>query len=34
MALIKCPDCGKKYSDRADSYPNCYSIYLALFQNL
>lgn len=23
MALIKCPDCGKEYSDRADSCPNC-----------
>lgn len=24
MGLINCPDCGKKFSDRIDSCPNCY----------
>ena len=23
MALIKCPECGKKISDKAPSCPNC-----------
>ena len=23
MALIKCPECGKKFSDKADACPNC-----------
>lgn len=23
MALIKCPDCGKEYSDAANNCPNC-----------
>lgn len=23
MALIKCPECGKEFSDRAESCPNC-----------
>ena len=23
MALVKCPECGKEISDKADSCPNC-----------